>query len=134
MYEYKAMVLEVHDGDTVLLDIDLGFNVHTVQWCRLRGINAPELSQQPRGSNATRYLMTLLGISEYHQPASRTRRGNYVLDQPIGVLLRTILEPSSKSTKETEKYGRVLGTLYVGKNNINALMVAGGHAVEYKGD
>lgn len=40
-----ARVLEVHDGDTVKLDVDLGFSVHTHAWVRLKGVRAPELSE-----------------------------------------------------------------------------------------
>jgi endonuclease YncB( thermonuclease family) len=49
---YPARVVDVHDGDTVVLDIDLGFD-HLISgrdWdgrtrlsCRVFGINAPEL-------------------------------------------------------------------------------------------
>ena len=43
-YIYKAMCVGVYDGDTVTLDIDLGFN-HSMnnQKIRLFGINTPEV-------------------------------------------------------------------------------------------
>lgn len=43
MYSYEATVLNVVDGDTVDLDIDLGFHthLHNVR-CRLIGIDTPE--------------------------------------------------------------------------------------------
>jgi endonuclease YncB( thermonuclease family) len=43
LYFYKAEVRDVHDGDTVTADIDLGFStwLHD-QKLRLYGINAPE--------------------------------------------------------------------------------------------
>lgn len=43
MYVYEAIVKNVVDGDTIDLDIDLGFKVwlHNVR-CRLIGINTPE--------------------------------------------------------------------------------------------
>ena len=44
MFEYKAELLNVIDGDTVKLQIDLGFSVHVKQSCRLVRINAPEMS------------------------------------------------------------------------------------------
>lgn len=44
MYEYKAFVKKVYDGDTVTVDIDLGFEVMLVnQKIRLYGINTPEV-------------------------------------------------------------------------------------------
>lgn len=41
-YVYSAQVVKVTDGDTVVVDADLGFRVHQVMSLRLRGINAPE--------------------------------------------------------------------------------------------
>lgn len=38
-----ARVVEVHDGDTLKLDVDLGFSTHTYVWVRLKGVRAPEL-------------------------------------------------------------------------------------------
>jgi micrococcal nuclease len=43
MYEYKAKVARWIDGDTVIVDIDLGFYVTVQQKIRLLRINAPEL-------------------------------------------------------------------------------------------
>lgn len=42
MYEYKAKILEVIDGDTFILDIDLGFDIKIKITCRLLGIDTPE--------------------------------------------------------------------------------------------
>lgn len=39
-----ARLLDVHDGDTVKLDVDLGFSTHAYIWLRLRGVRAPELA------------------------------------------------------------------------------------------
>jgi micrococcal nuclease len=43
MYNYKAKLNRVVDGDTVNLTIDLGFRLSYTANCRLAGINAPEL-------------------------------------------------------------------------------------------
>jgi endonuclease YncB( thermonuclease family) len=40
-----ARVVEVHDGDTLKLDVDLGFSCHAWAWIRLKGVGAPELSE-----------------------------------------------------------------------------------------
>lgn len=42
MYTYSATILKVVDGDTVDIEIDLGFDVRIVQRVRMAGINAPE--------------------------------------------------------------------------------------------
>jgi endonuclease YncB( thermonuclease family) len=59
MYEYKATVVRVIDGDTVLLDLDLGFYMIARMSCRLAGLNSIELSQ-PGGSAAKTHLASLL--------------------------------------------------------------------------
>lgn len=41
-FEYKATVLRVVDGDTIDLDIDLGFSVHLKERVRLLGVDTPE--------------------------------------------------------------------------------------------
>ena len=44
MYEYKALVTKVYDGDTITVDIDLGFGVCLKgQKIRLLGIDTPEI-------------------------------------------------------------------------------------------
>lgn len=44
LFTYKAYLERVIDGDTLLVNIDLGFSVSTEQRLRLRGLDAPELS------------------------------------------------------------------------------------------
>lgn len=59
---YPATVLDVHDGDTVRLDLDLGFGMHQTELrCRVYGINAPELNTAS-GSIAASFLKTLLPV------------------------------------------------------------------------
>ena len=49
MYEYRAYVRKVYDGDTVTVDIDLGFDVVLkAQKIRLVRINAPEVRGKQR--------------------------------------------------------------------------------------
>lgn len=119
MYEYKATVTSVTDGDTVRLDIDLGFNItiHNTP-IRLIGIDAPEMNTIA-GKTAKTYLKELL-------PAGTS------------VTLRSYKD-------KTEKYGRILGTIMVEfgdtaaplhkrivmDGNINNHMVSKGYAVPY---
>ena len=42
MYEYKAMITNVVDGDTFDMDIDLGFNIHIHERVRLLDVDTPE--------------------------------------------------------------------------------------------
>jgi len=58
---YPARVFNVHDGDTVTLDIDLGFALTLRYNCRAFGINAPELATQP-GKDALAYAQQLMPL------------------------------------------------------------------------
>lgn len=43
LYEYKATLVRVVDGDTLILLVDLGFKVHKEVTVRLARIDAPEI-------------------------------------------------------------------------------------------
>jgi micrococcal nuclease len=112
MYTYKANVLRVVDGDTVIVDIDLGFGVWLRgQTIRLAKINAPELR----------------GASLEAGRDSKTYLSKLVLDKRV--MIRT-----EKDRKE--KYGRWLAVILLEEDknliDINHKMVAEGHAVIYK--
>ena len=61
-YTYDAVVRAVHDGDTLTLDVDLGFStwIHK-RVIRLFGIDAPELAT-PEGIVSQAFLRSLLPI------------------------------------------------------------------------
>lgn len=108
LYLYKVLVMRVIDGDTVVLCVDLGFEISRIETFRLAGIDAPEMSTK-EGQDAKYFLMDLL--DDYS--------GSLILD-------------STKDHKD--KYGRYLATL-LGPNNIsiNQRMVESGHAKPYSG-
>lgn len=111
MYEYRAQITRVIDGDTVEAEIDLGFHVTFTVTLRLAGINAPETkgTERPRGLAATRYL-----------------------DSLITDLTGSTRELTVRTQKDvTEKYGRYLAVLMVGDVNLNDRMLADGHAVPF---
>lgn len=101
-----ATVVRVHDGDTLVADLDLGWHVTLqAQSIRLARINAPELST-PSGKAALAFIDTLLGP------------GDHV----------TVL------SHELDKYGRVLGEVSLADGrNLSDVMVAAGHAVPWDG-
>lgn len=106
LYHYNATVRRVVDGDTVDLDVDLGFSIIARQRFRLYGIDAPEVVGTARaaGLAATAHLQQLL-------PAG----AHVVID-------------SYKDAKD--KYGRYLADIYTASGvTVNAQMVADGHAV-----
>jgi micrococcal nuclease len=108
LYTYRAHVLNVHDGDTVTVDIDLGFHVWVRgQVIRLDGLDAPEL-RTPAGPAAAQALSTL------------------VLGKDV--TLRTIKD-------KTEKYGRMLGALALDDGmDVNAYLISAGFARPYHGE
>ena len=113
MYEYKCKMVRVVDGDTVDVDIDLGFGVWMrKQRIRMYGIDTPESRTSDKvekvyGKAATEFL------------TKWTNAGDLTL----------------KTFKDGKgKFGRILGELwYGGEHNINQLLVDNHHAVRYHG-
>jgi endonuclease YncB( thermonuclease family) len=68
-YYPVARVVDVHDGDTLRLDVDLGFSTHAYVWIRLKGVRAPEL-REPTGPQAKRDLETWIST---HAPDGLVR-------------------------------------------------------------
>jgi micrococcal nuclease len=116
MYEYRVKkVLRVVDGDTIDVDIDLGFNVSYTQRVRLAGIDTPE-------SRTTDLKEKALGleVKEYLK---------HSLEGAEDVVIQTEKPDSS------EKYGRILGWLFINDDEIslNEKMINEGYAWEYDG-
>lgn len=94
-YVYDAYVIRVIDGDTLVVDIDLGLRVWArLQHVRLLGINMPE-------------RVTTLGI------LATSQLGDLVYARTV--LLRTVKD-------RDDKYGRLLATVWVGETNVNETM------------
>lgn len=107
LYVYRAFVRRVFDGDTVTVNIDLGFGVVLQdQSVRLLRINAPEIRGESREA----------GVRS--RDALRERISNR------WVVLRT-------EKDKREKYGRWLGEIWVGGVCINDWMLSEGHAKEF---
>lgn len=60
--EFPARLVRVVDGDTLVVDFDLGFHITSRQHCRLRGIDTPEIfrpssaEEKERGLAAKRFV------------------------------------------------------------------------------
>ena len=64
LYTYRGRVERVVDADTLLVWIDLGFEMGLRQYLRLRGINMPEKDTR-QGKRAAEFVRTqLIGVSE----------------------------------------------------------------------
>jgi micrococcal nuclease len=117
MYEYRARVIKVVDGDTVDVDIDLGFGVWLKdERVRIMGIDTPESRTRDKvekkfGLAAKARLKELLGAT------------------PI---LKTQVGKGGEDMKG--KFGRILGDFLTedGKK-CGELLVKEGHAVKYMG-
>jgi endonuclease YncB( thermonuclease family) len=72
MWTYRAAVLEVIDGDTLRLDIDLGFHVHTQQDIRLLAVSAPELNQLGGGEAAVYVAAWMAQLDDLRWPLQVT--------------------------------------------------------------
>ena len=59
IYTYKAYIIKIIDGDTLWLNIDLGFKTWIYHKIRLRGIETAELGTKP-GQDALQYVKTAL--------------------------------------------------------------------------
>jgi micrococcal nuclease len=114
MYKYRCKVLRVVDGDTVDVDIDLGFGiwVHRER-IRVMGIDTPEsrtrdLTEKAFGLAAKEFVKSLM---------------------PIG---------SSQIIKtqkdKTGKFGRVLGDFIIEGKLLTEHMIENCHAVPYHGE
>lgn len=77
LYNYKAKVVSVHDGDTCTVDIDLGLRtwVHGEK-ARLVRINTPELTgmQKQAGLTARDFLKSLIDGKEIHLQTIKDRQ------------------------------------------------------------
>jgi micrococcal nuclease len=117
MYEYRVKkVTGVVDGDTIDVELDLGFNISYSQRVRLAGIDTPE-------SRTTDKKEKALGLES-------KQRLKDVLSKAQVIVIRTELPDSS------EKYGRILGWLFLdgAEKSVNEALVADGYAWGYLGD
>ncbi len=62
-YIYRARCRRIKDGDTFILEVDLGFNVRTHVNVRLRDVNASE-HRTPEGTQAVEWLKDFIGSSD----------------------------------------------------------------------
>ena len=79
MYTYKAKVINVYDGDTVTLLIDLGFNIQLEVKARLYGLNAPEVrgKSRPLGLTTRDKLRQLIDQKEVQVRSFNGKQGKF---------------------------------------------------------
>jgi len=112
MYRYKVYVTRVVDGDTVDVDVDLGFGmVYKKQRVRMMGIDTPE--------SRTRNLE-----EKFYGKASKANLIKILDGKDIEMV-----------SHDKGKFGRILGELFIGdsKYSINQQQIDEHHAVPYFG-
>jgi len=122
MYEYRATIIKIVDGDTVDVDIDLGFGiVLSDERVRIAGIDTPEsrtrdLEEKKFGLAAKARVKQLLGKT---------------------CVLKTQINKSGEDMKG--KFGRILGDFNVYDSAtdswklLTSILISEGHAVPYHG-
>ena len=117
MYTYKCRINKVLDGDTVEIDLDLGFNTTLAnQKVRLLGIDTPESrttnkEEKVRGAISKKKLQEKL---------------------PVGCYVKII---THKNDNNDDKFGRILGVFIAEDGTrINQWLIDNNYAVGYMGE
>ena len=114
MFTYQATVLRIIDGDTVDVDIDLGFSVWLKkQRVRMMGIDTPESRTRDK-EEKVRGLLSKKKLTELC---------------PVG----SIVQLMTAKDKNKGKFGRILGTLVVDGVDVNQWLIENNYAVPYLG-
>ena len=118
MYEYKCKILRVVDGDTVDIDIDLGFGVWLKkERVRMMGIDTPE--SRTRDKEEKKFGLAAKDFVKSKMPVGSMQ------------ILKTEIDRSGEDKKG--KFGRILGDFLFDDERLTDMMVAEGHAVAYFG-
>lgn len=116
MYEYRASLVKVIDGDSLVVSLDLGFSLFQKHSLRLYGINTPEIHDKDPAKRAV---------------ALKAKKfvADYLLLSEDALTIHTVKDRS-------EKYGRYLATVFVQNNpvSLNDALVAAGLAVPFMVD
>ena len=112
MYEYECTIRRVVDGDTIDVDVDLGFGTwRCSERIRLYGVDTPECRTRDAEEKAAGLLAKKFVEDALHVG------GTYMLQ-----------------TKEKGKFGRFLGVIFIqGSASINAALISENLAVPYTG-
>lgn len=113
MYEYRCKILRVVDGDTVDVDIDLGFGVWIhKERVRIMGIDTPESRTRDLEEKA-------FGIAAKEHV-------KYMMPIGSAQIIKT-------EKDKTGKFGRILGDFLIEGKRMSEIMIENNHAVPYHG-
>lgn len=118
MYEYRCKIIKVVDGDTVDVDIDLGFGVWIKnERVRIMGIDTPE-------SRTADEVEKLFGLAAKHR-----------LEELLGEYSILKTQVAKDGTDMKGKFGRILGDFIDdGGQLISRVLIDEGHCVPYYGE
>ena len=112
-YMYKVHVIRVVDGDTVDVEVDLGFDIKIKKRVRLHGIDAPEIRTRDKQEKIAGYKS-----KEFLEQVVKDNDGMFYM-----------------SSQDKGKYGRCIGILFEKDfydESLNDRMIYEGHAKPYK--
>ena len=117
MYTYKCKINKVVDGDTVEIDLDLGFNIILAnQRVRMLGVDTPE----SRTANKEEKIRGML---------SKKKLGEKL---PTGSWVKIT---THRSDNNDDKFGRILGEFVLDDGtNVNKWLIENNYAVPYLGE
>jgi micrococcal nuclease len=104
MYEYSGKVINVIDGDTVDISVDVGYYITTTHRFRLLGVNCPEVHGETKAAGL--------------EAAAYTRAT--LLGQTVRI-----------RTAKSDSFGRWLAQIYLGDVDFNRSLIDRGFAVPY---
>ena len=110
-YTYNAVITRVVDGDTLVVDIDVGFDIWLRgQTLRLNRVNAPEM-KTPKGRALFDQLQFLTGQK---------------------IIIKTIKNHRVKKETQKDSFGRYLSEVEVdGMGNLSDYLLTNNLAVPY---
>lgn len=117
MYEYRVTIIKVIDGDTVDVDIDLGFGISlNNERVRIMGIDTPESRTRDK-------------VEKKFGLASKARLKELLGKKSV---LKTQINKKGEDMKG--KFGRVLGDFVTDSGKmVTEIMIKEGHCVPYFG-
>ena len=105
MYEYKCKILRVVDGDTVDIDIDLGFGVWLKkERVRMMGIDTPE--SRTRDKEEKKFGLAAKDFVKSKMPVGSVQ------------ILKTEIDRSGEDKKG--KFGRILGVIFANATTLES--------------
>jgi micrococcal nuclease len=108
MYEYKVKSIErIYDGDTITVNIDLGFHTYRTEILRFANLDTPEIrgSERPDGLISRDYVVSRINEAKE-------------------IIIRTYKD-------KTGKYGRYIADIYLDGVLLNDELIEEGLAEPY---